>query len=290
MNKMKFNAFIGLEMAMSIVQLNEIKDYWRTGFFEGHKDFSTVMSRDDFMNLRSNLCLRNPCDGNEDEKYKDPLYGARKVFENFQKHLVQFAVPYGASALDENTVATKAKCRTKTYLPNKPDKYGIRFYSVVSNNVFLSSMSDNWAGNYTGESGPKSYTALFCKLWTPYKKLFEKLKNVDKNSSTALWVLQLAHQRLLDDEGKRDYPCKRVFFMDNYYTRHTFANALAKITDGTSRVCGTIKFTNVDSTNRVYVRKGIAQLKNAPRGCWLLVRAYNPHPNLTDLRNKHNSE
>ena len=78
--------------------------------------------------------------------------------------------------------------------------------------------------------------------------------------------------------------------MDNYYTRHTFANALAKITDGTSRVCGTIKFTNVDSTNRVYVRKGIAQLKNAPRGCWLLVRAYNPHPNLTDLRNKHNSE
>jgi hypothetical protein len=37
----------------------------------------------------------------------------------------------GVSALDENSCATKARTRAKTYLPSKPDKYAICFYAVV---------------------------------------------------------------------------------------------------------------------------------------------------------------
>ena len=42
--KKMFRAYIGLEMAMSIVHFNNIKSYWRTGVFVGHEDFKSTMS------------------------------------------------------------------------------------------------------------------------------------------------------------------------------------------------------------------------------------------------------
>ena len=34
-----FNAYVGLEMAMSLVKMNSIKEYWREENFSGHPDF-----------------------------------------------------------------------------------------------------------------------------------------------------------------------------------------------------------------------------------------------------------
>ena len=52
-NENKFRAYVGLEMAMSIVQLNDISYYWKTEMFTGHEDFKRTMSRDGFMNNES---------------------------------------------------------------------------------------------------------------------------------------------------------------------------------------------------------------------------------------------
>jgi len=46
-----FNAYIGLEMAMALVQLNSIEDYWRNEKFAGHHDFQSVMSQDHFQKI-----------------------------------------------------------------------------------------------------------------------------------------------------------------------------------------------------------------------------------------------
>jgi len=51
-NEIKFDAYIGLEMAMSIVSFNDTAEYWRSSMFTGHKDFINTMSRDDFCNIR----------------------------------------------------------------------------------------------------------------------------------------------------------------------------------------------------------------------------------------------
>ena len=40
----KLLAYIGLELAMSVLTYNEISEYWATGHFQGHKDFKAVMS------------------------------------------------------------------------------------------------------------------------------------------------------------------------------------------------------------------------------------------------------
>eukprot|EP00644_Phytophthora_capsici_P004431 jgi/Phyca11/109554/e_gw1.17.655.1 len=61
---------------------------------------------------------------------RDPLYRCWGLLQHFQKHFAEIAVPIGASSLDEITVRTKARSPAKTYMPSKPDKYGLRFYAV----------------------------------------------------------------------------------------------------------------------------------------------------------------
>jgi hypothetical protein len=50
-NETKFNAYIGLKLAMSLLQFNDLAEYWKNNMFQGHKDFKKTMSRDDFMHI-----------------------------------------------------------------------------------------------------------------------------------------------------------------------------------------------------------------------------------------------
>ena len=99
----KFRAYMGLEMAMSIVSLNGITEYWQRDTFSGHEDFKNTMSRDVFMRIRSKLVFRHCESVGHDERSNDPLWFCRKMMTIFQKNCAQIAVPVGTVALDENT-------------------------------------------------------------------------------------------------------------------------------------------------------------------------------------------
>jgi hypothetical protein len=71
---------------------------------------------------------------------------------------------------------------------------------------------------------------------------------------------------------------------------HTIGKALNAFTDGESRVIGTVKFTNVDATNRHYLSKAIELMKDASRGTWMLVHAFNKNPEYDRLHNQHSSQ
>lgn len=173
-NESKFDAYLGLEMAMSIVSFNDTAEYWRSNMFTGHSDFINAMSRDDFCHIRSCVVLKNPEAYDHDEASADPLHHSRRLIEHFMKNAAKIAVPIGTSALDENTARTKARSRAKSYLPSKPDKYGIRFYAVVgSKHVYLSSISDNGSGNHTNISQPQMYCRVFRELRTSYNQVFD---------------------------------------------------------------------------------------------------------------------
>ena len=120
---------------------------------------------------------------------------------------------------------------------------------------------------------------------TPYNNIICTCPDIDNDSPTALWILQMAYQTIL----AKDPNGKRVFFTDNFYTRHILAKVL-KITDGEARICGTVKYTNVDATNRTYLLKGIEELKDAPRGSWKLIQAFDKVTGLDKLRRRHVNE
>ena len=62
-----------------------------------------------------------------------------------------------------------------------------------------------------------------------------------------------------------------------------------KMSDGEARLIGTVKFTNVDTTNRHYLSDAILGTKDAERGAWKLVRAYHKVHDHAKLQRAHNA-
>ena len=183
LDKTKFNAVLGLELAMSILRFGAIADYWDVNkMFSGHEDFRKVMSRDDFTRIRSHYTLYNSAvfdstsDAGDAESLsiitRDPMFHSRKVLDNFQRRCAEVAVPIGPVTLDENTFPTKARTGAKTYLPSKPDKYGIRFYALTGwKSVYLFSMVDNGSGNKTGLTSAEYFLKVSSRKVTTTKQL-----------------------------------------------------------------------------------------------------------------------
>ena len=106
------------------------------------------------------------------QKEVDPLFTARPLLEHFWKNCAVVAVPVGVSALDENSCATRARSRAKTFMPSKPDKYAIRFYSVVGYKYnYIISMFDNSAGN----KSPTCPAQRYCNLHYSMNKCYLSL-------------------------------------------------------------------------------------------------------------------
>lgn len=64
------------------------------------------------------------------------------------------------------------------------------------------------------------------------------------------------------------------------------AKKLKQITDGEIRMTGTIKINNVDAINRVRLKEAIIEMKDAERGSWMLVRAYDKPSDYDKKRRK----
>jgi hypothetical protein len=162
-------------------------------------------------------------------------------------------------------------------MPNKPMKYGIRFYACVgSREMYCHSFWDNGSGNKVPLSPAERYTQLFRDLRTPFHKAYAddpsgKVSGVAKDTASALWTLQMAHQT----KKQRDPSGKRSIFMDNFYTRHNLAEKVKVLTDGEIRITGTCRLNVIQSRNKVGVKKAIDMLKDQDRGTWVLVRAFN---------------
>jgi hypothetical protein len=109
---------------------------------------------------------------------------------------------------------------------------------------------------------------------------------VKADSASAGWVLQMAHQTKIYQDPNN----KRVIFCNNFYTRHTLAASLRRITNGETRLIGTCRFNNVDATNRFYLKQAIEALKLKPRGSWMLVRAYDKVDNYDVLKWQHTNQ
>ena len=267
----KFNAYLGLEIAMSFMHCNNIYDYWSSKRFLGSRDIPQVMSRNTFTKIRSSVKLYPKY--LHDVAANDPLWHSRIILQHFIKNASKIAVPDGPVAIDENTIRCKGRTRAKTYMKNKPVKFGIRFYAVVGwKYTYLHSLWDNGRGNKLKFSPASRY----CSVFQDMRQSFDTFITNDPeeiilpDSASALWSLQISkmHQVLKSPSGKR------VVFMDNYYTRHPFARKIKHLTNDEIKVIGTIKLNSLDTYNKTNVVRAIEMMKDVPMGSWLLVQCF----------------
>ena len=68
---------------------------------------------------------------------------------------------------------------------------------------------------------------------------------------TALWATQVAHlTKQAKSSQVKNNRKHRHLFCDNYYTRHSFAIAIDKLTDGETKVTGTMRLNYIDGINK----------------------------------------
>ncbi|GMF64029.1 unnamed protein product [Phytophthora fragariaefolia] len=128
----EIDAYIGLEIAMSIIPLTEIKELWSQKMFLGQPHFNKTMARNRFETIRARFQVHAPGSVPVLRREQDPLWHSRRSLAQVQQKFAAIAVPVGAMSLDEITVRTNARSGAKTYMASTPDKYGVRFYGVVN--------------------------------------------------------------------------------------------------------------------------------------------------------------
>jgi hypothetical protein len=75
----QFKAYIGLEVAMSFVKLNQVKDYWTDKMFIQQKDFQSVMLRNLFQGIHGSVLLHDADMYNHEIASADPLHHSRNL-------------------------------------------------------------------------------------------------------------------------------------------------------------------------------------------------------------------
>lgn len=219
----ELNAAIGLEIGMSIVQYNAIREYWEDGVFSGHQTFKDAMSRNRFQAIRANLSLRDPKSYDHTQAHEDPLFGCRVLLNFIGKRFAQYAAPAAVSALDECGFRSSARSRAISYLPSKPDKYAVRFYAVVCwGSLYCHSIVFNESGSLEKKSACEKFLEQHKELRTAFEKVINGATktsrfSLDKKSATSLWTLMLSLQEKSSQSIGND--SVRLVACDNFYTR-----------------------------------------------------------------------
>ncbi|OWZ01860.1 hypothetical protein PHMEG_00026682 [Phytophthora megakarya] len=192
----EWNAYIGLEMAMSLCKLNEISDYWSTKPFLRQVDFGEVMGRSRFQEIRGKVTVCAPDSVSPAEKDRDPLWHTRYLLKHLQTQFAAMAVPVGVSSLDETSVRTTARTKAKSYIPSKPDKYAVRFYAVVSwSPLYIHTLWDNSSGLVSNLSPAERYVQTFPEMRTPLHATSRRPGVVlDLKKPSAVWAAMIGHQ------------------------------------------------------------------------------------------------
>ena len=124
----EIKVFFALCILMGMVNKESIEDYWTT---KEAPYFNKCMSKNRFLQILSNLHLSDSAReipvGREGH---DPLYKLRVFITMCSKNFCDIYTPERDLSVDESTCPWKGRLKFRVYNPAKPDKFGVKLYSV----------------------------------------------------------------------------------------------------------------------------------------------------------------
>jgi len=125
-------AFIGISIAMGIVNMLRAHYYWSTNPVLNHPWFRTVMPRDRFYLIQKYLHFNdNSLAVNKDHPHHDKLFKIRPVLDIVNETFRLHYSPGMNVSVDEQMIGTKAKLSFIQYLPKKPKKWEVKVWVLA---------------------------------------------------------------------------------------------------------------------------------------------------------------
>ena len=154
LNEMK--QFIALIIAMGLLQQQDIQDYWSTDVLLQTPIFRSVMPRNRFLVIMSFLHLNdNTTVVPKGQDGYDKLNKIRPIFDMLRASFPAIYSPGQNLSLDEGMIAWRGNLGFRTYMPNKPIKYGIKTYEVCDALNGYCCQFDIYCGATTDDVSPK---------------------------------------------------------------------------------------------------------------------------------------
>ena len=123
----KLEQFIGILLLLSVVKMPATRDYWER--FLQYDHIASIMSIRRFERIKRFL----HCNDNEkmDKDFPDKLFKIRPLIDTLKErfHLI---APTELLCIDEQMVPFKGRSTLKQYNPQKPKKWGYKFYVLTN--------------------------------------------------------------------------------------------------------------------------------------------------------------
>uniref|UniRef100_A0AAV2JMM5 PiggyBac transposable element-derived protein domain-containing protein n=1 Tax=Knipowitschia caucasica TaxID=637954 RepID=A0AAV2JMM5_KNICA len=163
-NTEEMKKFIGVLLYMGVVNLPKLTDLWRKHSIYDVPFPSTVMPRDRFKAILSNLHISDPGEDASNELARgteefDPLHRVRPLLNMIRTRCMAVYHPDRHIAVDERMVATKARLSFKQYMRDKPTKWGLKWFVLADSNGYTLDFqlyTGNWpiaVGEYNSYMG-----------------------------------------------------------------------------------------------------------------------------------------
>jgi len=127
--KAELMAFIGINIAMGVVSLPQLKQYWTTDPILSHGWFSTVMSRNRFLEiLRYFHIADNASAPSRTSPTYNKLWKIQPLITALQSTCSELYSPHRELCIDESIIGTKCRLSFIQYMKAKPTKWGVKVW------------------------------------------------------------------------------------------------------------------------------------------------------------------
>ena len=123
-------AYIGMVIAMGLVNLPSVFDYFTTEPMLSHPWFPSILSRDRFRMISRYFHISNDANFPEDKLGKVRPF-IDHLIQSFPKHWT----PHREISIDEQMIGTRCRVSFIQYMPKKPVKFGVKNW-VLADSVF----------------------------------------------------------------------------------------------------------------------------------------------------------
>lgn len=139
--KPELMAFIGINIAMGVVSLPNLKHYWTTDPILSHSWFGTIMSRNRFSQiLRYFHIADNTSAPNRSDPGYNKLWKIQPLITALQLTCAELYSPHRQLSIDESIIGTKCRLSFIQYMKAKPTKWGVKVWICAdSTNGYISS-------------------------------------------------------------------------------------------------------------------------------------------------------
>lgn len=98
----------------------------------------------------------------------DPIFKVRRVYDQFRQKFEELYSPGENIAIDEGMIAWRGNLSFRVYMPNKPDKFGVKLFMLCDSSNGYCSRFEMYHGSQENQSDKGKIYDLVMRLITPY--------------------------------------------------------------------------------------------------------------------------